>query len=97
MIVADDKVVASFLQNSESRRLRQMLFETYYSRAAENQKNVYGKTNLETIRDLTEMRKRQSKFLGYKNFAEMAIEGKSAASLENVIDLMEKYVKKFIF
>jgi Zn-dependent oligopeptidase len=37
-----------------------------------------------------DLRKRQAKFFGYKNFAEMAIEGKSATSLENVIDMFEK-------
>lgn len=34
--------------------------------------------------------KKQAEFFGYKNFAEMQIDNKSAESLENVIDLFEK-------
>jgi Zn-dependent oligopeptidase len=83
-------VVTSFLQHCDDKRIRKTLYESYYSRAAKSSTKLLGTTNSEVIKDLLDLRKRQSKFFGFKNFAEMVIEGKSATSLENVIDMFEK-------
>lgn len=51
--------------------------------------------NAEVIKNVIQYRNDQAKFFGYKNYAQYVIENKSASSVENVQEFLDKIANVF--
>ena len=77
------------MKYSSNRSLRKTVHDAYYARASFLKENLKA-NNTSVIKNIVRYRKEQAKFFGYKNYAQYVIENKSAMTVENVIDLLNK-------
>jgi oligopeptidase A len=84
------------MQYAESRRLREVLYRAYATRAAEFH-DLYGKPewdNMPLIRRILALRAEEASHLGYANFAEMSLVPKMAESPAEVLAFLRELAVK---
>jgi len=75
-----------FLQYAENRELREKLYKGYINRGM----NGNEQDNKRLVKDITNLRIRQSQLLGYKNFAEFSTETKMSKTPQAALDLLNE-------
>ncbi|WP_010228247.1 M3 family metallopeptidase [Gillisia marina] len=73
-----------FLTYSDERKLREKVWETYYSRGDNNDEY----DNNELISQILKLRNERVQLMGYKNFAEWRLQNRMAKNPENAMQLM---------
>tara|TARA_Y100001968_G_scaffold333878_1_gene400480 strand:+ start:39824 stop:41920 length:2097 start_codon:yes stop_codon:yes gene_type:complete len=74
-----------FITFSKNRALREKLYKAYVSRAS---KGINDNTKI--IEEILSLRSKQSKLLGYKDWAELSLSSKMAGNIEEVENLLEE-------
>ena len=78
------------MQHSSNRNLRKSLHDAFYSRASYINEQ-FETNNSEVIKAVLNYRKTMAKLFGFENYAQFSMETKAAVSVDNVIDLIDKY------
>jgi peptidyl-dipeptidase Dcp len=74
---------APFVKYADNRDLREKIYRAYNSKATSG-----GKANTDIVRQITNLRLRMANLLGYKSYAEFALEKTMAKSVEAVNNLL---------
>jgi len=75
-----------FLQYADNRELRKEIYTAWMNLANNDNEN----DNKEVIKEILKLRLQKAQLLGYKNFAEYAIDNNMAKTPENVLTLLNK-------
>ena len=76
------------LQYAENRKLRELMYRAYVTRAAEFGKPEWDNTPL--IAEIVQLRQELARLLGFKNYAEYSLEPKMAESPQQVLDFLNQ-------
>ncbi len=85
----DNPSVMPFLENAKSRELRTQILNAYLNRG----NNGNDKDNKENIKKILSLRMERSQLLGYRNYAEYAIEERMSANPDIVMNFLNKLWK----
>lgn len=89
-------------QYAENRKLRETMYRAYFTRASEfdtikpedNQGQVKSLDNMPLINTLLELREEEARLLGFRNYAEVSLATKMAASPQQVLDFIRELAAK---
>ena len=76
------------MQHAENRRLRELMYRAYVTRASEFGKPEWDNTAL--IAEIVKLRREQAQLLDFANFAEYSLEPKMAESPRQVLDFLNE-------
>jgi len=82
----DNPSIMPFLQSADDREYRTEMLNAYLTRANHNN----NRDNKENIKKIVSMRLERAKLMGYKNFAEMALEDRMSKDPETVMTFLNK-------
>ena len=83
------------LQYADNRSLREQMYRAYATRASEFDSQVGSdRDNMPIINKILELRQEAAQLLGYKNYAEVSLATKMAASPQQVMDFLRKLAYK---
>ncbi len=85
LLTLDVPSYIAFITYSENRNLREKIYKAYVSRASKGTKN-----NEILIEEILDLRSKQSKLLGYQNWAELSLANKMAQDINEVESLLEE-------
>lgn len=89
LFTLDLPVYMTVMTQSESKELRQTMYEAFSTRASDRGPKAGEWDNTDLIDAIMIARKRQAELLGYDNYAEVSIASKMAKSPEQVIAFLE--------
>ncbi len=84
LLSLDIPTYISVVTYSENRKLREMIYKAYVSRASSGNLN-----NQKIIEEILNIRLEQSNLLGYRNWAELSLSSKMAKNVDEVEKLLE--------
>ncbi len=85
LLTLDIPTYISFITYSENRSIRELIYKAYVSRASKGTKS-----NEPLIEEILELRRYQSKLLGYENWANLSLASKMANNTNEVEKLLEE-------
>ena len=85
LVTLDYPSFVPFMENSKNRGLRKKLYLAFITRASDDPYD-----NKDTIRRILQIRKNQSKLLGFESYAEMSLSRKMAGSVDEIYKLEEE-------
>lgn len=89
----DDPTYLAIMQQSNNRLLREIFYRAYVTRASDNAKDKrFDNSNI--IQEIVQLRRKQALLLGFKNYSEVSLLTKMAASSDEVLNFMNKLLKK---
>lgn len=81
-----------FMMYATNRSLREKMYKAYNSRCThENEQNNY-----DTVANIVNLRREIAQLLGYKNYAQYALRRRMAKNAENVYNLLEKLIERYL-